>query len=125
MRDSIENISLLQKKLNDLQLENQVLKSILDQAGIPYMQQLRLLKEPEKVEAYNPDQGKRIIHPTVITEDMANFFYARFWGRQDVYAKRSENKSTGKSGYYTQCRNFWKECCPKRQGQKMNCKNCY
>lgn len=125
MRDSIENISLLQKKLNDLQLENQVLKSILDQAGIPYMQQLRLLKEPEKVEAYNPDQGKRIIHPTVITEDMANFFYARFWGRQDVYAKRSENKSTGKSGYYTQCRNFWKECCPKRQGQKMNCKNCF
>ena len=30
MRDSIENISQLQKKLNDLQLENQILKNILD-----------------------------------------------------------------------------------------------
>lgn len=34
MRDTIENISLLQKQLNDLQLENQVLKNILDQSGI-------------------------------------------------------------------------------------------
>lgn len=32
MRDSIENISQLQKQLNDLQLENQVLKNILDKA---------------------------------------------------------------------------------------------
>lgn len=37
MRDTIENISLLQKQLNDLQLENQVLKNILDQSGISYM----------------------------------------------------------------------------------------
>ena len=34
MRDTIENISLLQKQLNDLQLENQVLKNLLDQSGI-------------------------------------------------------------------------------------------
>ncbi len=34
MRDSIENISQLQKKLNDLQLENQILKNILDKAGL-------------------------------------------------------------------------------------------
>ena len=33
MRDSIENISQLQKQLNDLQLENQILKNILDKAG--------------------------------------------------------------------------------------------
>ena len=36
MRDSIENISQLQKKLNDLQLENQILKNILDKAGLSY-----------------------------------------------------------------------------------------
>ena len=29
MRNPIENVSLLQKRLNDLQLENQVLKNIL------------------------------------------------------------------------------------------------
>ena len=34
MRDPIENISQLQKKLNDLQLENQILKNILDKAGL-------------------------------------------------------------------------------------------
>lgn len=34
MRDTIENISLLQKQLNDLQLENQVLKNLLDQSGM-------------------------------------------------------------------------------------------
>ena len=35
MRDPIENISKLQKQLNDLQLENQILKNILDRAGVP------------------------------------------------------------------------------------------
>jgi len=34
MRDPIENISKLQKQLNDLQLENQILKNILDRAGV-------------------------------------------------------------------------------------------
>lgn len=55
---------------------------------------------------------------------MANFFYARFWGRQDVYAKRNEKKETGEAGYFTQCNNFWKEICPKKHKQKMNCKDC-
>lgn len=61
MRDTIENISLLQKQLNDLQLENQVLKNILDQSGISYMQALKRLRTPETVTAYDPDQGARII----------------------------------------------------------------
>jgi len=34
MRNPIENISRLQTQLNDLQLENQILKNILDSAGI-------------------------------------------------------------------------------------------
>ena len=36
MRGSIENVSQLQKPLNDLQLENQISKNILDKAGLPY-----------------------------------------------------------------------------------------
>ena len=55
---------------------------------------------------------------------MANLFYARFWGRQDVYAKRSEKKSTGEAGYYTQCHNRWEDICPKMRHEKMNCKDC-
>lgn len=124
MREPIENVSLLQKQINDLQLENQILKNILDRSGISYIQELIRLREPEKAEAYDPNQGARIIHPNQITEDMANLFYARFWGRQDVYAKRSEKKDTGEASYFTQCCNFWTEQCPKKHKQKINCKDC-
>jgi superfamily II DNA or RNA helicase len=124
MRDTIENISLLQKQLNDLQLENQVLKNLLDQSGISYMQALKRLRTPETVTAYDPDQGARIIHPEVITPKMANEFYSWFWGRQDVYAKRSVKKATGEAGYYPQCHNFWTNVCPRKRGQKINCKDC-
>ena len=44
MRDSIENISQLQKQLNDLQLENQILKNILDKAGLSYHKELSELR---------------------------------------------------------------------------------
>ena len=48
MRDSVENVSLLQKRLNALQLENQILKNILERSGISYVQELKHLMEPEK-----------------------------------------------------------------------------
>lgn len=124
MRNPVENITTLQKQLNELQLENQMLKNFLDRAGIPYAQAIKALKEPEQAAAYDPDQGARIIHPKQITDAMANQFYARFWGRQDVYAKRNEKKKTGEAGYFTQCHNFWQEACPKTHGQKMSCIVC-
>lgn len=34
MRNPIENISILQKQLNELQLENRLLKNMLDQSGM-------------------------------------------------------------------------------------------
>lgn len=55
---------------------------------------------------------------------MANLFFARFWGRQDVYAKRNEKKGTGEASYFPQCNNFWQEVCPKRYKQKISCKDC-
>ncbi len=124
MRDPVENINRLQKQLNDLQLENQILKNILEQANIPYRQALSRLNETEKTENYDDEQGKRIIHPVRITDEMANNFFARFWGRQDVYAKRNENKNTGKSGYYTQCQNFWQLECHRKLKTGVACKNC-
>ena len=124
MRKSVENISLLQKQINDLQLENQILKNILERSGISYTHEISRISEPENTEEYEPDQGVRIIHPGQITDEMANLFYARFWGRQDVYAKRSEKKSTGEAGYYTQCHNRWENICPKMRHEKMNCKDC-
>lgn len=124
MRDSIENISQLQKKLNDLQLENQILKNILDKAGLSYHKELSKLRQSGSKEAFDPEQGKRIIHLQAITENMANQFFSMFWGRQDVYAKRSVNKETGKAAYYPQCNNFWTNVCHKKIKDGINCKDC-
>ena len=124
MRDPIENISRLQTQLNDLQLENQILKNILDNAGISYRQKLMRVRSSEELCEYDPNQGARIQTPAEITEKMAVMFYSRFWGRQDVYAKRNEKKDTGEASYFTQCHNFWKEVCPKKHRQKINCKDC-
>ena len=124
MRDPIDNVTRLQKQLNNLQLENQVLKNILDKAGLSYQNELASIRETEKKEDFDPEQGKRIIHPQAITENMANQFFSMFWGRQDVYAKRSVNKETGKAAYYPQCNNFWTNVCHKKIKDGINCKDC-
>ena len=123
MRDSKENIAQLQRRLNDLQSENRILKKILDKAGVPYRKELSNLQNMDIDEAYEEDQGKRIIHPKEITENMANLFFSRFWGRQDVYAKRSENKATGKAGYHPQCNHFWADICHRKMNRAIGTSN--
>lgn len=123
MRDPIENVTRLQKQLNNLQLENQILKDILDQAGVPYRSVLDNMKRTEKKEDYDPEQGKRIVPPKEITEKMANQFFAMFWGRQDVYAKRIVNK-IGEAAYYPQCDNFWSDVCHRKLKTHIGCKDC-
>ena len=56
---------------------------------------------------------------------MANRFFARFWGRTDVYAKRVENKKTNKAGYYPQCINFWSDGCGKKWNAGFRCQDCH
>lgn len=124
MRDYIENSSILQKQLNNLQIENQILKNLLDLAGISYVQTLKKLNIEEGDAEYITDRGALIKHPNVITEDMARVFYARFWGRQDIYAKRYENNKNGKVGYYPQCHNRWEDYCPKKKTPSFKCKEC-
>ncbi|MFR7901893.1 MAG: hypothetical protein ACLU32_00035 [Eshraghiella crossota] len=60
MRDSIENISQLQKKLNDLQLENQILRNMLDKAGLSYYKELSAFRQNDCKEAYDLEQGKEL-----------------------------------------------------------------
>ena len=123
MRDPAVNVSLLQKQLNDLQLENQLLRNILDRSGISYASELRRLKDPEETESFDPDQGARIIHPPVFTNRMVRTYLSCFWGRHDVYARRSE-KQNGEAGYFRQCSSFWTEVCPRKHGQKTSCSAC-
>ena len=88
----IENINRLKEQLNDLQLENQILKNILDNAGISYRKEIISFRASEELCDFDINQGKRIQFPPEISDKMAVMCYSRFWGRQDVYAKRSVKK---------------------------------
>ena len=47
-------------------------------------------------------------------------FFSMFWGREDVYAKRSKY-----GGYFPQCENRWNEkLCLKQCGEKILCDEC-
>ena len=110
----------LHKLIDFLQRENQQLKELLEQAGIDYSPCV----EGNAGVLSVSDQGKRIL-PFAITENAARHFFARFWGREDVYAKRSVNKKSGKAGYFPQCDNFWHYgVCPKANRVKIQCGKC-
>ena len=92
MPDSNLESEALRKKIEYLERENQLLKELLQEAGIDYEKRLREFcgAQPED---YDPDQGARI-KPLQITEDTANYFFRKFWGRKDVYELRYTNPKT-------------------------------
>ena len=115
----MQTLEELQTRIHTLEKENQHLKSLLARAGIPYDDTASASKET----LYDPGQGARILHRPIISED-ANRFFSMFWGRTDVYSKRTVKKSTGEVSYYTQCLNFWKPGCPRMHGSKIKCQEC-
>ncbi len=109
----------LEKRVEFLEKENLYLKKLLADAGIFYSEK----EIADGINGYDPDQGSRII-PREITETDAKVFFSMFWGRTDVYSKRTIKKSTGEVNYYTQCYNFWKNGCPRITGSKIKCQDC-
>ena len=113
------NLDSLRKLIRDLQDENKRLKMQLEKANIAYESENLFEEKIETNEEYDPDQGERILSK-YITEDLVNKYFAMFWGRTDVYAKRGT-----KGGYFPQCNHRWKErICPKQRGEKINCEAC-
>lgn len=113
------NLDSLRRLVRDLQTENRSLKSLLKKADIPYAQGEAFLDTPTISEEYDPDQGARI-NRQYIDKNMATKFFAMFWGREDIFAKRAKN-----GNYYSQCDNRWNNVlCPKQKGQKMYCEDC-
>ena len=107
----------LRKLVRLLEYENRLLKDKLKKENIPYDEVNPFEETIDNVEEYDPDQGERIVNPPYITEEMAQKFFAMFWGREDVYAKRGKN-----GGYFPQCDNRWDaRLCPKQRGQKALC----
>jgi len=117
-----DDLDALKARINELERENIYLKDLLTKAGIEYF--CAPVSTNSATEVYDPNQGARII-PEEITRSRARQFFSYFWGRLDVYSKRSQNKTTGKAGYYPQCDNFWRRgVCPKASGIKVKCKDC-
>ncbi|MGI6019501.1 MAG: TOTE conflict system archaeo-eukaryotic primase domain-containing protein, partial [Marvinbryantia sp.] len=110
----------LRKIVRLLEYENRLLKDKLKKENIPYDEINPFEETIENAEEYDLDQGARIVHPTFITEKMAIRFFSMFWGREDVYARRSKN-----GGYFPQCDNRWNvKLCPKQRGEKIFCDEC-
>ena len=110
-----DNLRALYRKLES---ENKYLKALLDKADIPYAETEHFDYDPTESIDYDADQSNRI-NAYELNHKIANMFFSMFWGRQDVYAKRS-----GKGSYFPQCENLWKDICPKKQSQKKNCEGC-
>lgn len=91
------DIAELQNKITELEKENAYLKAILDNAGISYTTNKPDEQSPQEI--YDENQGRRII-PVHITHNHVRAFFSYFWGRMDVFSKRYQNKSTGKTGYF-------------------------
>ncbi len=109
---NLDNLRSLVRKLIE---ENNNLKKQLSDADIPF-ESVNLFDDIAENDDYDEDQAGRIYEKS-ISEELANHFYAMFWGRTDVYAKRSKN-----GNYYPQCENRWSECCPIQSGESKFCK---
>ncbi|MEF9917507.1 MAG: DEAD/DEAH box helicase family protein [Lachnospiraceae bacterium] len=127
MDDKDKLIQELQDKVRSLESRVEYLQNILMNEKIPYKNEIEQSMETQLLSGSSEEnQGARII-PEVITKNHAKFFYSMFKGRMDVYSKRGgkPNPKTGKTGYYTQCWNFWKDgVCPKKTGNKIKCGEC-
>lgn len=112
MNIEVHNLDSLRNLLRTLQNENKRLKSLLENSNIPYEPFNVFDTKIENTQEYDPDQGSRILDK-YITKDLANQFFAMFWGRTDVYARRGV-----KGGYFPQCNNRWNDqICPKQRGR--------
>lgn len=119
MSSEAYNLDDLRRIIRALQEENKILKDKLARASIPFDNN-ELFNENSNDEQFDLDQGMRIIHPYYISEQMGNYFFAMFWGRKDVYAKRGKN-----GGYFPQCDNRWNyELCPKQRKENIRCDDC-
>lgn len=119
-----EETESLRHQIVTLRKENKALKALLFDNNISFTDVIANIDHYTDKAEYDPNQAERIKHPPQITDEMANRFYARFWGRQDVYSKRTVKKSNGEVGYYPQCKNFWSVPCYRKTGSKIKCSEC-
>ncbi len=84
----------------------------------------------ERLELYEPQRPDHETpsSPSAITrlslDEKVTLFRSLFRGRDDVFARRWQNRSNGKSGYQPVCENEWNpQLCNKRQYKCSECPN--
>lgn len=95
-------------ELKRLRAENARLRALLAQHGIA-------ADEPENMSPRKP---------ALSLEEKVTLFRSLFQGREDVFARRWFNNSTGKSGYQPVCSREWnREFCDKKKFKCTECPN--
>ena len=85
------NLDSLRALVRSLQDENLRLKALLDQANVAYETADIFDKKLDCIEAYDPDQGGRILD-TFITKELANQFFSMFGENGRICQKRSQGR---------------------------------
>lgn len=113
------------KKLQILEKENNILKSILERNGISYKEEL--LETSFQFTNNQESQLKsECIVPakTLSLNEKVELFRSIFRGREDVFARRWHSESTNKSGYQPVCEREWnREYCNKKLHKCSECPN--
>ena len=122
----------LLKKYQLLQTENNLLREeinrlkfqlgIPEQPGIPF-DFSKPESSPEVIkENYSDTESSLAINNFSAPEEKIKLFMSLFKGRDEVYAKRWENKKKGTSGYSPLCLNEWQPgLCVKPKGRCTDC----
>ena len=95
----------------------------------------RLLERIKELETENAELRKRLGEPVtpapaapnatqnLSLQDKIELFCSLFKGRDDVFARRWCNKTSGKAGYQPVCQNEWTPLCDKRKYKCADCPN--
>ena len=127
-KELLKKYTILLNEVDLLSKENRMLK---DKLGISAPTTLKN-NHAIDIALQNKHQDVKIIDEIPLAKvnnhshsiEKINLFMSLFKGRNDVYAKRWDNKKNGKSGYSPVCINLWQTgLCDKPKGSCTKCKN--
>lgn len=109
-----ERYQQLLQHCEELQKENDRLKVLLQRHGIKY----------ETVASKSLEASPNPLMSQLSLDEKVQLFRSLFRGREDVYARRWQSKTTGKGGYQPVCINEWSQgVCDKKRYKCADCPN--
>jgi hypothetical protein len=124
-QELLEKYNILLEEVSQLRNENKQLKANLGLREFQSFPNTPPVVQQEKgISADEPNAENQCIDVNNSSDSFSKIrlFMSLFKGREDVYAKRWENKSKGKSGYAPTCLNEWQPgICGK---PKISCSKC-